>query len=115
MFCGVKKILSILLALAVLLAPLEFAVAHDMSQMNAGNEMAMQHHDDQPMDHAMADSVKQECGGQSVCNDCVYCSPALSISVEIILDKLDTVLPEALFISHYSIDLPVEFRPPRQL
>ena len=104
-----------LVKLAVLLAPLEFAVAHDVSQTSTGNEMAMQHHDDQPMDHAMADSTDKECAGQSVCNDCVYCSPALSISVEIILDKLDTVLPEALFISHYSIDLPVEFRPPRQL
>jgi len=104
-----------LLALMVLLAPLEFAVAHDMSQMMTGNEMVMQQHDDQQMNHSMADGANQECSGQSTCNDCVYCSPALSVSTEITLDKPDAVLPQTIIISHYSIDLPVEFRPPRQL
>jgi len=115
MFCGVKKILSMFLALAVLLAPLEFAIAHDMNQMSIGNEMAMQHHDDQSMDHATLDIADQECGSQSLCNDCVYCSPALSVSADVTLEKLDSVLPQILLISRYSIDLPVEFRPPRQL
>ena len=114
MFRGVKKVMSFLLALAVLLAPLEFAVAHDMSAMAADSEMLMLHADQQ-MDHAMADSDEQKCDGQSSCNDCVYCSPALSITTEIALDKPISVQAQTIFVSLYSIDLPVEYRPPRQL
>jgi len=111
---GIKKLMSFLLAVAVLLAPLEFAVAHDMSQMTSNSEMVMPH-DHSQMNQVVDDASEQECDGQSICNDCVYCSPALSISAEITLYKPDTELPQTLFISHYCIDLPVEFRPPRQL
>ena len=110
MFRGAQKLMRFLLALSVLLAPLEFAVAHDMSTMSADSEMIMQH-----MDHAMADVADHECDGQNTCNDCVYCSPALSTTTEIALDKLMTEQAQTLFISRYSIDLPVEYRPPRQL
>ena len=112
MFRGAQKLMRFLLALSVLLAPLEFAVAHDMSTMSADSEMIMQH-DDQHMGHAMADVADHECDGQSTCNDCVYCSPALSTTTEIVLDKLMTEQAQTLFISRYSIDLPVEYRPPR--
>ncbi len=113
MFCGVKKLLSFLLALAVLLAPLEFAVAHDMDQMKAASEMMQHVH--QQQSQIVDDGSDQACGSQGSCTTCVYCSPALSVSAEITLDKPDSVLPQAVFISQYSIDLPVEFRPPRQL
>ncbi len=114
MSCGVKKLLSFLLALAVLLAPLEFAVAHDMGQMKAASEMLMQH-DHHQQSEVVDDGSDQTCGNQGGCTNCVYCSPALSVSAEIAIDKPDTVLSQAVFISQYSIDLPVEFRPPRQL
>ena len=115
MFRRINKFMSILLALAVLLAPLEFAVAHDLKQMPADSKMLVQHHDGQQMDQAMDSNADQECDGQSVCHDCVYCSPALSVSVEIVVDKPAAVLAQTVVTSHYSIDLPVEFRPPRQL
>ena len=115
MFRGVKKLMSLLLALAVLFAPLEFAVAHDMSQMTADSEMLMQH-DHQQMSQVVDASSDQECDAQGVCKSCVYCSPAMSVSLEIPVDKPEAAqLSQAIFISHYSIDLPVEFRPPRQL
>lgn len=112
MYRGAKKLMSFLLALAVLLAPLEFAAAHDMDMMQADSEMAMQH--EQYMDHSMADE-SGECDGQSSCNDCVYCSPAVSVAIAIMLDQPETIEPETELSTHSSIDLPVEYRPPRPL
>ncbi len=112
---GIKKLMSFLLAVAVLLAPLEFAVAHDMSQMASNSETVMQH-DHPQMNQVIDEASEQECDGQGICKNCVYCSPALSISLEISIDKPDAVQSlQAIFVSHYSIDLPVDFRPPRQL
>jgi hypothetical protein len=114
MFRGAKKLLSFFLALAVLLAPLEFAVAHEMGQMTSESIMLMQH-DHQSMSQVDDEGSAHNCDGQGICKHCVYCSPALSISFDITLDSPAAMLPQPIFISHYSIDLPVDFRPPRQL
>jgi len=116
MFHGVKKLMSFFLVLTVLLAPLESVAAHEMGQVMVASKMAMPQLGDQHTSHDMANSADQECDGQNVCNDCVYCAaPALGFRTEVTLDKPDAEPPQSIFISRYSIDQPVEFRPPRQL
>ncbi len=122
MLSRAKKIICSLLALAVLLAPLEFAFAHNMTMTSQTQKQAMKqimvhNHADAGMDHHSMemDLSGSECDGQGACNDCVYCSPVLNVGSYLQLDKPDTPQPVAAAFPHYSIDLPVDIRPPRQL
>lgn len=116
MLSNARKFICSLLALAVLLAPLEFAVAHDMSN-SVQEQMMAHHHADAGMDHHSMDmdATESNCDGQELCNDCVYCSPALNISSHFQLDRPHGAQPVAVALPHYSIDLPVDIRPPRPL
>lgn len=122
-----KKLISLCLAVAVLLAPLEFSLAHEsMMQASASKEMGhppghgQELHPDchHPSGH---DQQQQQpgdngegCMGDGFCKTCVYCSPAISSTTRIQLDR-PMVIPTAIVISAYSIDLPLDLRPPKSL
>ncbi len=107
-----RKFICSLLALVLLLAPIEFVVAHDaMMSTQQADQIEMQHHGMTMDDEA----TELDCDGQGVCSDCVYCSPALSLMIladveKLVAEKLPTVISR-----QYSIDLPVAHRPPKQL
>lgn len=105
-----------MLALAVLLAPLEFALAHDISNLASEPMMAHQHVEADMNYHGIdMDAAETECDGETACKDCVYCSPALNVSSRFQLDQLPCVQPVATASLRYSIDLPVDIRPPISL
>lgn len=126
-----KKLISLCLAVAVLLAPLEFSLAHEMVMQTAAHK-AMGHHashgQERPHDshhhagqHASHDQHQQQpddnsdgCKSDGFCKTCVYCSPAISSTTQIQLDR-PVVIPTAIVISAYSIDLPLDLRPPKPL
>ena len=101
----IKKLANIFVALAVFLAPLEFAYAHASVSPSA-------HAVGKSMVHVMDDAA--DCGGDAFCADCVYCSPALS-------SRFLFELPLPGFYYHpfsgrdYSAHLNREERPPRYL
>ena len=119
-----KKTISLLLVLALMLVPLEFAFAHQgpvpagqMMQVPMEHNMAVYHHDAAAHDH-QADNMKDhasQCDGKGLCKNCVYCSPALSSMVQIQLDKPALEQLVTFIVTEYSIDLPVDIRPPKQL
>lgn len=113
-----RKFIYSLLALVLLLAPIEFVIAHDaMMPVQQADQLGMQHHaESQHEHHAMDDgATEHDCDGQGVCNDCVYCSPALNFMTQAEVDKpLALKLPVVTF-TQFSINLPVAYRPPRQL
>lgn len=116
MLSNAKKIICSWVALAVLLVPLEFAFAHDISNV-AQEMMAAHHHAEADMNHHNmdVDVTESECGSQNLCSDCVYCSPALNVSNRLQLGRLPGVEPVATVSLHDSIDLPVDIRPPKLL
>lgn len=113
-----QKFLAALLALALLLAPIEFVYAHDGGGAQMSGEMAGHGHDMTAHDHQPSDSedaAGQDCPGKGSCSDCVYCSPALSHLPQVTLDTPQTARLAASVPANYSIDLPVDIRPPRPL
>lgn len=112
-----RKFVCLLLAFVLLLVPIEFVVAHDaMMPVQQADQLVMQDHAESQHHHAMYDeTTEHDCDGQNVCNDCVFCSPALNFIFQAEVDKpLAVKLPADTFTQN-SIGLPVAYRPPRQL
>jgi hypothetical protein len=110
-----QKIFAALLALALLLAPVEFVYAHDVEP----GPMPMQHQHHAEADHAAAaqgvDSGAHACGSQGGCSLCVYCSPALSHAPQVGIDRPQAPRIAAAAPAYHGIDLPVDIRPPKTL
>lgn len=114
MLSNIKKFICSWVVLAILLVPFQFAVASDVS--NLSQELMTTHHPTESNHHTMdMDVVEVECGGQNVCSDCVYCSPAINISNHFLLDKLLGAQPVVTVSVDYTIALPVDIRPPKLL
>lgn len=116
MFSCTQKLIHILLALIILLTPMQFVFAQDMDTASTLSSLADEtsmHH--QQMKHSMTNSMDIACDDDVTCTDCAYCSPALALSSLIILGKLPSAPQLLAVVSRTSIDLAVESRPPKQL
>ena len=115
------KKLSMALVLALILAPLEFVLAHaqQCSEPDAAvvvMDHGQSHH--HGMDHvagvdmaAGMDMPTQDCSDGGFCSDCVYCSPVLSSDISFALHKpgFDYL---ALSVGDYSVVPERRERPP---
>jgi hypothetical protein len=120
MIAHCKKTISLLLAAVLLLAPLELVFAQQGDRaaepaMQTAGCMMFQPAADHHLKNMNDQAGQCDGHGSGMCKHCVYCSPALSSSITVEI-TLPSVVPQETFVaSGYSIDLPAEIRPPRQL
>ena len=116
-----KKTVSFLLMLALLLAPLELVFAHqgDGAGSSAVQALSCRTSHAAALDrHVISmDDQGGQCDGHGagLCKHCVYCSPALSTATTLDIIQPSVTPSTTVVVSGYSIDLPTDIRPPRQL
>lgn len=119
-----NKILSVLLTVLLLLAPVEAALSGDFySHLGTADSSSEQvisastHHMDvskklSSSDHHHGDHEVDENSCPSQCANCVYCSAANVMSNSISLSVYESVAPEVNINDLKSIDISVDIRPP---